>query len=403
MSANFFAYTQRTHCSVCSEKLVRSVLDFPALPVLTGVFTKQKSEIQDLGLDQSFCFCSKCGHGQVSTVIDPEFLYNQDYSFKTSSSKTATNELEKFINFLEKIFSDRIFNKVADIGCNDLYLLKRLKNKAKSFCGVDMMQGFADNQQQLDSSVALIAKRAEDLDVSDFKGECPDLVVATHMLEHAQEPKEVLCNLMRCAAEDALFVFEVPCLEQMLQGYRFDRIFHQHLQYFSLESFKNLLSLVGAEYIDHCYNLSHWGSMTIAFKKKTNSFCGEINNPDKDLSVEIKSRYDIFRKNMSKISDEINQQEKGSVVGYGASNMLPILFYHLRLKDNLLDLVFDDDIMKNDLYFQGLGVRVKNLSQSDQLEQKTVVVTALDHVDVIAKKVLSFSVDKIVIPLQDLP
>ncbi len=393
---------QRTCCSVCNEKLIRSVLDFPALPVLTGVFTKQKPETQDLGLDQSFFFCLKCGHGQISTVIDPSFLYNQDYSFKTSSSKTATRELEKFVNFLEKVSLNRIFNKVVDIGCNDLYLLKRLKNKAKGFCGVDMMQGFEDSQEN-NSSINLIAKKAEDLQPDDFENECPDLVVSTHMLEHVQEPKEVLCNLMRCADKDALFIFEVPCLEQMLQSYRFDRIFHQHLQYFSLTSFKNLLSLAGAEYIDHCYNPSHWGSMMIAFKKKTNSSGGEEICSNKDLSDEIRSRYDIFRKNMNIISKEIRQQEKGSVVGYGASNMLPILFYHLGLRDNLLDLVFDDDIMKNDLYFQGLGVRVENLSQLERLKHKVVVVTALDHIDIITKKVLNFSVNKVIVPLQDLP
>ncbi|MDD3374518.1 MAG: class I SAM-dependent methyltransferase [Candidatus Omnitrophica bacterium] len=404
MNARPFTYRKRTHCAVCAEKLENSLIDFLALPVLTGVFSKEKFEVRDSGMDQSFYLCPKCGHGQLSTIIDPNFLYNQDYGFQTSLSQTATNELEKFVNFLEKLSPDCVFNKVVDIGCNDLYLLKRLKNKAKSFCGVDMMKNFADRQKRVEGlAVDLVEKKAEDLKLSDFKSEAPDLIVATHMIEHAQEPREVLCNLMNCASEDALFVFEFPCLEEMTKAYRFDRIFHQHLQYFSLESFKNLLILVGAEYIDHCYNPSHWGSLMVAFRKGRKTSLIDIIADHGDTEKEIKEKYFIFKREMKKTSCEIEAKEKKSIVGYGATNMLPILFYHLGINDNVLDLVFDDDIMKNNLYFQGLGVRISNVSQLDQLCSKTFLITALDHVDVIVKKLLNLSADKIIIPLQNLP
>ena len=80
-------------------------------------------------------------------------------------------------------------------------------------------------------------------------------------------------RLVKEGADDALYLFEVPGFDNLIERMRFDQVFHQHAQYFSLHSFLRLLDLVGGN-IRSPLQLLRLGRMAVAFGK-----CGGVAEP----------------------------------------------------------------------------------------------------------------------------
>ncbi|KKK78811.1 hypothetical protein LCGC14_2839810, partial [marine sediment metagenome] len=95
----------------------------------------------------------------------------------------------------------------------------------------------------------------------------------------------------------ALFIIEVPSFDTLINNHRFDQVFHQRVNYFSLSSMKKLIDLSGCEYIDHTFNYNFWGgTMLFAFKKSENrkKHLEDFNAFPRVVS-NIKESYKIFK------------------------------------------------------------------------------------------------------------
>lgn len=51
-----------------------------------------------------------------------------------------------------------------------------------------------------------------------------------------------------------MYVVEIPCFENLVESLRFDAVFHQHVHYLDLRSFRRLIWECGGEYLDHTFN-----------------------------------------------------------------------------------------------------------------------------------------------------
>ena len=78
-------YKQRLHCMVCGTKSSRPVMDLPEFP-LTEIYVEKKVSERIGFVDQAFHLCNRCGHGQISNVIEQEVLYGDSYATRTSTS-----------------------------------------------------------------------------------------------------------------------------------------------------------------------------------------------------------------------------------------------------------------------------------------------------------------------------
>lgn len=387
---------KRVQCAVCDSFLSDPVVSLPNLPIGMDIFKCGQDRKEEKGIDQHFHLCSTCGHGQLSVLLDPVTMYGQNYGFRTSRSERAAQGAATVIMFLERILPKRSFYAIADIGCNDLYLLRQLKRKAKKFYGVDPL--WKSREFVPDNGVTLIPKMAEDVTKEDFRGDRLDLIISTHTVEHVRDPKTMLLNIISCADDEAVFIFEFPCLEIMLRDLRFDRIFHQHLQYFTLYSFITLLNNVGMRFLACEKNETHWGSLIVAFQKTKHQ--GEKNFQEKCLlsNAQIKKKYACFQDGMRKTAEILEQIEIGGLFGYGASIMVPILFYHLGIDEERLSIIFDDNCLKDGFYYPGLNVMIKAPVDRKMIKGKSLLITALDHIRAISQRALELDPGKVIVP-----
>ena len=379
-------------CSVCGG-LVIPLIDLPALP-LTDTYCREPVEDPLPGIDQQLLYCQSCGHGQLESLIAPAVLYGNNYCFRTSTSETARKGTKFFLSVIDEVAPGRRFRCALDLGCNDLFLLNLLEDRAELRVGIDpVWRGREDELEN--TSIQVLGKSFEEIDLGALPIK-PDLIVCRHTLEHIIDPCAVVKALMDTAADDALFVFEVPGFDELIQRFRFDQVFHQHAQYFTLASFLKLLETVGGRHLLHRYNYHDWGAMAVAFVRGEKVALTEAKLWP---ATQIIDRYHLFQRQMHTAGELLDFYADEPLYGYGAAQMLPVLGYHMGTDFSELIAVLDDDKSKDGVGYWNLPVKIIASSKVTDLCKATVIITAIDNIQPIMTKILIQRPRNIIQPL----
>ena len=78
-----------------------------------------------------------------------------------------------------------------------------------------------------------------------------------------------------------------------------------------------------------------------------------------------------------------------SAYGYGASQILPTLIYHMGLDPLMLKCILDDDPNKDGLYYWNLPIQIQVPNETTTLENAKVIITAVDHTRTIMRTLAS--------------
>ena len=393
----YIPYEIRKYCAVCNSKLDEPTIELSNLP-LTEIYTKEPVEEKVGFVDQKFHVCKKCGHGQLSYIVDPKLLYSKAFFHKTSESATARKATDFFLSFVNRIIKKREFSSIIEIGCNDLYLLRLLKNRSRRLIGIDPVISSRDIS---DEGIDLIGDFVENVDLVRYLNEKVGLVLSTFTLEHIKDPRTLFKQLLESADEESIFIFKFPGFETLLNNYRFDQIFHQHLQYFSLQSFIYLLEEFNGELIDYEINFHHWGAFLVAFKKNSTNKEWKSKFADDFMSIteeDVKKGYELFKQQMQLTNEHLNSMRNEKIYGYGAALMLPVLSYHLENDLSCLECVIDDDKSKEGLHYINLPVKIRTPKDIQDFNESVIFITAIDNASRIVPKAISLGPKKIILP-----
>lgn len=361
---------------------------------VTGIYAKDHAR-PSYPQDLTFQLCTSCGHGQLAEAYRAGELYGSDYCFRTSESATASKGVGFFIDNLKRLFPEKQFSKVLDVGCNDGYLLEQLDGLVEQRFGVDLIWAGRESEFK-GSGITVFGKRAEDLDLKEDLSGIPDLIVSQHTMEHIDDPKPLLSSLLNAVDQNTHFIFEFPSLEMLVKNYRFDHVFHQHVQYYSVSSFGYLLNELGAEILDVRFNEHYWGAVHILFRKSARNKNYSSIMP---FSM-IQDRHILFENQMRLTGNMIRQvQDRGQkIFGYGAALMLPGLYYLLGISEDDVAVIYDDDPKKHGLTYANLGVQICLPDKLD-FENTSFLLTALDNRRPIMNKLVSKRANTIINPL----
>lgn len=368
-------------CGICGGS-VKELLTFPEFP-FAGRFTKKIREQPKYIADLSLGMCNKCNHVQLITIIEPDFLYAKGYTYRTSKNFLTDSNQKVFLEFIKQIWTEES-PSVLDIGCNDLSLLNVMSDYVCYRIGVDPMQNdFINN----DKKIEVHGKFIEEINWNDFQVK-PNLIISRHNIEHIFDTSTFFNILWNKVEKSTLLVFEFPDAEAMVNNLRYDQIFHQHIHYFTRDSFTQLINLHGFEVVASKYNGKMWGgSWIIAFRK------GNETTPRTILSDKlIMGNYEQFKSKNASIDDYLVKYS--DVYGYGAGQMTPVFAYHLPSKLNSIESIIDDDPEKDGKYFDYIKPKIINSSQID-LVSETVFITSVDATATIVKNITA---RKIILP-----
>lgn len=372
-------------CGVCQGKAFSQLWDLPKFP-FTEKFGTYRTDAHP-PVDQQLLICDTCSHVQLGFQVSPEVLYQpSEYAFRTSESASSKRGNDFFFNFFEDIASGKSFTSLLDIGGNDFYLVSKLNVASKSV--IDPVCELTDDH------VNVIPSMVEEVDLSKDIDQ-PDLIFCRHVLEHIRSPRELLRQLFSQCKENTLYIFEIPCLDCLLEAGRFDAIFHQHYHYFDLDSFKQLIQRNGGRYVAHRYNHRGpcGGSLLIAFEKGTEA----RGTPSRDKKSRIQDGIAAFIQEMHFLSNALKDFQ-GPIYGYGASLMLATYAYHLKTDFSNLVAILDDDQQKDGIGYQNLPVKVRASTSVQVEEDASFLITSLENTRPILKRLIDQRPRRIFVP-----
>ena len=295
------------------------------------------------GGDNFFLQCQSCGHGMLAKHYAPA------HSYLSGGTEYSRRGSDWFLSHVGGKFACAL-----DFGCNDGYLLRQVR--AGRLIGVD------------NATVSAGIECHAELDTVDA---APDLVISRHTLEHLPDPAATLKALVEKAAPHALFAIEVPCMDLLAESLRFDQIYNEHLQYFSVGSFRRMLNDCGLTERHLILHRHPHSMLAIAFKDHYRSM--------KWRPLELEPRFAAFKTWMLATGSAFMQSRRR--FAYGASAIFPVLLYHLGIAPSQLEAVLDDDHAKVGLDFYG-----RCIHSPYDVSDATVLVTAPDSFAPILRK-----------------
>jgi hypothetical protein len=389
---------RKVRCTVCRSHQLEEVMSLPQLP-LTGVYVDSHDQDRKYPLtDQAFRLCRECGHGQLEYALDPKYIYEDTYTHRGSCSPIASGGNEFFAEYLDRLIVRRPFRHIVDIGCSDLYLLRLIKDKAAHATGIDPIWRSRDHRRP--DGITVLGRFVEEIDWEKDLDEAPDLVVSAHTFEHVNEAGEELRRTVKVASDNALFVIEVPSLDSLLNVLRFDQIFHQHINYYSLASMLRLIQELDCTYIDHTYNYNFWsGTMLVAFRKGATA---DYDLPGHKTHAPdfVLERLRLFREQIETLNRLLPTVSE-PVYGYGGAQMTPILAYHMKSDFSFLECILDDNPARHGKSYPHMPVVIQLPAPGFTLKESAVLVTALDSLRPIFRRTVDLEARHIILPLHN--
>lgn len=353
----------RNTCRVCLGETLENVFSLQPTPV-SDDYLDAPSELEKFPLD--LMLCPSCAHLQLAHVVAAQGIYEENIYWTQSSPGL----MQHFHHYAASVAKDTGFSSglMVDIGCNDGMLLKEFRDLGFSVCGVEPAKNIAKylKEKEFDVVNDYFSKEVAQ-DILENFGKAR-IITTNNTFANVDDLYGFLSGVGILLADEGVFVVEAAQAKAMFETMVFDNIYHEHLNYFSLHSLKQLcfingLKLVHAEKID-----TKGGSIRAYFKKESTYNLAESSVNallDEEIKIGVHSLevYKSFFERINKIgallkAQLINYKLAGKkICGYGASSTVTTVLHHFHIGD-LLDYLVDDNPIKHGRYSPGFNLKV---------------------------------------------
>ncbi len=338
--------------------------------------------------------CDNCGHVQLKETLDASFY--GEYLYTPSYASGFIDYIELFVNRLnDKIqLKDR---KVIEVGSSNGYLLDKLQKSGWTVLGVEPSKTLSKISR--DKGVPTYDGFFSKDTVGEIKkliGQ-PNVLIFRHVMEHLDNLEDIVKAIEEIIG-DGLVLIEVPYLKRIIEEKQFYAFFHEHLSYYSVSAFKNLLQK-GNLYIHKIYeNNLEGGSILISVNNDNRSYPDD--NLNKYLEDEKKTLTkqniinfaNLIENSIASIKNivKVAKERKEKIAAWGAGQRGCTLISMCGF--NSSDISYVIDVNKNywNKYVPGTDIKiVPPESYRSELVNK-ILIFATGYADSIIKENSSF-------------
>jgi len=255
----------RMTCRVCNGSL-ESVLSLGEHYVSNFLYPGESDGIK-APLD--LVLCHRCWLLQLRHTVPAEALY-RNYWYRSGTNQTMRVALGDIANKAEALSHLQAGDSVLDIGCNDGTLLAAYTTKSISRVGFDPAENLAYLSRQVADHVVVGFFEAEVFQ-RDPKliGYRPKIVTSIAMFYDLEAPQRFVADVKAVMHPDGLWVVQMSYLPLMLKQHEVGNVCHEHLEYYSLQSFEYLVNLYDLEIVDVELNDVNGGSFRAYIRNRS--------------------------------------------------------------------------------------------------------------------------------------
>ena len=164
----------------------------------------------------------------------------------------------------------------------------------------------------------------------------------------------------------------------MLKNLTFDQICHEHLAYYTLSSFENIINGSGLKIIDCKLNEINGGSVEVIISKKKNkikknNYINKLKKDEKKININSYKNFEN-RINASKSNLKAFVNKNSSIAGYGASTKGNIVLNYNQLSSKHIEYICDANKKKYGKYTPGSNIKIISKERMRKLNPKYLLV-----------------------------
>ena len=125
-SLNKYGYFKYS-CRLCKSNDLFSFLNLGYQPPSDEFKSLESLNKPTLYFPLEVCSCNKCGFKQLNFVVDPSYLYQNNYPYESSLTKVGQTHYYNFANSVVSRFNLKRKDLVVDVGSNIGVLLEGFK------------------------------------------------------------------------------------------------------------------------------------------------------------------------------------------------------------------------------------------------------------------------------------
>jgi hypothetical protein len=399
-------------CRSCKSSKLKKIFNL-GNQKLTGVFLyKKKQNIPSGSL--SMLFCDSCKLLQLENSFDANTMYGENYGYLSSLNKAMLDHLQNKSKKLQKIADLKNGDIIIDIGSNDGSFLGFFEKKYK-LIGVDPTIKKLKNFYRKD--IIQVDNFFKKKFIKKFLTKDAKLITSISMFYDLESPLDFSLEVFDILHDDGIWHLEQSYMPMMLKHNSYDTICHEHLEYYSLTSIKNIFDKAGFKIIDLDFNDINGGSFAITVAKKKSKKHQEIsklvdwllkkeevysyNHPKTFLNFfeNVKKHKLVLRNLLLNLKDM-----KKKVLGYGASTKGNVILQYCNIDETLIPFIAEVNKYKFNKYTPGSKIKIISENDARSLSPDYFLVLPWHFKNFIINKEKKFldKNGKLIFPLPDI-
>jgi hypothetical protein len=397
---------------MCDSKLLSKTISLTPTPPGNDFLTKEELGRNEPVYPLELYFCENCYHLQLGHVVNPEILYQKNYTYVSATSTHFINHLRTYAQDMIDRFNLKRDDLVVDIGSNDGTCLRFFKDKGLRVVGVDPAKEIAN--QATKSGINTVGDFfSYKLALALRKKYGPAKYITSHnACAHIDNLLDIVNGVKHWLDEDGIFVLEVGYLVDVYNNTWFDTIYHEHVDFHTVAPFEKLFNRVDMEVIRVERIEPQGGSIRVMVKKKGGKFnrdssVDELINIEQSLNLDKAETFLKFNKNITQVSEKLqklvhNLKAQGkTIAGFGAPTKATTLMAHFNLDEKILDFIVDDNPLKQGLFSPTSHIPIFSADELYTLRPDYVIVLAWNFAEPIMKAHQKYrqEIGKFIIPM----
>ena len=368
-------------CRNCKKKKFKKISKIGEQPI-SSLFLKKKIKIKNYSLD--LYQCTYCDLVQLSKIPNLKDMYGPEYGYKTSVSNLMVNHLKKKVTKLINYGVVKNNNNILDIGSNDGTFLNFFSNiqKKVNLHGIDPSAGAFLNNYKKNINLIIDFFNKKTVWENYIKNKTKfSLITSYAMFYDIEEPNDFCKDISKILSKNGIWALEFSYFPLLLKNLTYDQICHEHCIYYSLSTFKKIISKNNLKIIDFTLNEINGGSIEVICAKKSSKF----KENTKKINSLIKSENNIKLKDFDKFNLRMENskknlqlflanQNKKDIIGYGASTKGNVILNYCEITNKNLSYICDANPSKEGKFTPGSEIKIISKSRMRQLKPKYLVV-----------------------------
>lgn len=377
-----------TECRVCKSKRIKEFLDLGKQPLANSLLDSPEDKEKFYPL--SLSFCSKCSLVQLNDTADPKELF-RNYVWVTATSSTAKKHAEVFAkNIISKV-KDLKTGYILEAASNDGTFLIPFIKKGYEVLGVDPAKNIADQANKDGTPTRAEFFGTEEAKKIKKKYGAAKVFIARNVMPHVANLHDFAKGMSVVLEDDGLLALEVHYARKIFEELHYDSVYHEHLCYFTVNSFETLLNKYKIYIEDIKTSPISGGSLIIYARKgkvKEALAVQRYRNNEEKLKINELESWENFASKVIAHKEKLLQllkETKGKIVGYGASARSSTLLNYCQIGSNQILVIADQNPLKQGKYTAGTHILIQSADRVMKKNPDVIVILAWNFTDEIIK------------------